>query len=731
MSKKILILAEKPKLGRKIAQGITIETGQYFKRNDNYLESDDYIVTWVLGHAFELRDLEEYIPEFRDKLKAGEKVTWVDSKDHLPYVPEKFLFKAKKSEPYPVLIKNIKGLLARDDIDFVVNASDPDREGHTLVNLTLMQLKNPYPVMKLDTVSQSPEALGENMNHLTDNKEKHNEFTEGVTRIFVDWAYGINYTRYATLQSGALQRVGRVISAIVNIIYERHMEIENFVPEDFFELLSEEETKGEKIRLRTNLKMKDRKMAEDYAQQYNQAKTFVSEIETVERKIRAPKLHKLTTIQSEAGKLYKMDPKTTLAIMQDLYESDFITYPRVSSEYLATGDKEEVQRVIDAHKAEGSDIKFKDNKSIFDDSKIDDHGAVILTTKIPGPNDLTGLKKGIYDIIANRFKAVFAAEDCIVDRTTITIEVEGLDEFKIKGDVYKQEGWKAFENTKTDDDILPPLNKGDIINADFKVQDNQTTPPPLYTVSSLAKVLENPFAEESKKDSEDDDDTEEYKNMLAGLSIGTQSTTSQIIDNAINSNYISLKNNKYDITDTGIMYIEILRSLGIDITKESTALLNKTLTDVRRGNTTPKEVLSEIEEEMKEVMAKEVKFNEELQKKLQNKRAPKAFAKCGYCGHDVFRVRNKENRKQIIGYFCPGCKLSLYKNNRFFEAIGFNLTDARAKTLFEKKKISASSLKSKKGTTYSANILMSYEPEKNKYPQFDMKFPPRKGGKKK
>ena len=238
-----LIIAEKPSLARNIVAGI----GE-MSRRQGYFENDEYLVTWAFGHLFSLCDIEDYYG------KSGEKVKW--SMEGLPCFPNEFRFKLKLGEdkkPDVGVMRQfelIKALCKRKDVDTIINAGDADREGEIIVRLCVINsgVKD-KKFLRLWLPDQTPQTVAAALAEMKDESEYENLANEGFARTYIDWLYGVNLTRYATLKSGTLMRVGRVIVPIVKAVYDRDDTITNFVPEIYYALSSNEKTNGEVVEL--------------------------------------------------------------------------------------------------------------------------------------------------------------------------------------------------------------------------------------------------------------------------------------------------------------------------------------------------------------------------------------------------------------------------------------------------------------------------------------------------
>ncbi|MBQ5819939.1 MAG: topoisomerase C-terminal repeat-containing protein, partial [Clostridia bacterium] len=296
-------------------------------------------------------------------------------------------------------------------------------------------------------------------------------------------------------------------------------------------------------------------------------------------------LYSLSTLQNTLGKKHKMPMEESLAIVQKLYEAGYLTYPRTNSEYLATAEQDKIKKVLEGVKKLGYPVEFKFKKTIFDDSKIESHSALTPTYKIPNKAALSEKEYIVYSTVMRRFVAVFCAEECLAEKTEITIDVGGMEEFLLKGTVIVSPGWMKYDDGGQKDKMLPNLAKGDRVNTAFAPVEKETTPPKHYTIETLNNYLKNPFREE-KASIETEDDAEEYRAIFEGLELGTEATRTGIIDNARKSEYILLKKDVYTILPKGIYLIEALMRMKISMDKYKTSELGKALKQVFRGEIT-------------------------------------------------------------------------------------------------------------------------------------------------
>ncbi len=622
----IAIIAEKPSLAANIVAGI----GKMQKKN-GYYENSEYIVTWAYGHLFSLCDIEDYSD------KKAESARW--TMDNLPCIPDHFRFKLKTDNGGGIKrqFETIKAILSRKDVTKIVNAGDSDREGEIIIRLCISNaLKSPKPVYRLWLPDQTPQTVRKALEEMQPDEKYDNLADEGFARTYIDWLYGVNLTRYVTLKSGALLRVGRVIVPIVKAVFDRDKEIENFKPETYYALVSSVEFNGETIELVSKYKFPENEYekAKICVERMNKLECVVTDKKSTKDKVPAGKLYSLTKLQNNLGKKYKMPMPKSLAIAQKLYEQGYISYPRTNSEYLATNEKSKIKKIISDIANLGYPIVFKDNKSIFDDGKIESHSAITPTYKIPDKNSLGSDEYIVYQAILRRFVAVFCKEDCIQEKTEITLDLGGKEQYSLKGNTILQQGWTKYDGFEKKDKFLPKLNVGDRIPVNFKPEKKQTSPPKHYTIETLNNYLKNPFKTDL---SEENGDEEEYKAIFKGLELGTEATRTGIIENAQKNGYISLKKDVYHIENNGKFLIGQLENLSIAMDKYKTSEMGQALKKVYHGEITVKESVNIAEKEILNVFKNE-----------GNSDIPsfgEYICKCPKCGNEV-----------IKGKYAYGCK---------------------------------------------------------------------------
>ncbi len=644
----ILIIAEKPSLARNICAGI----GNMTKKN-GYFEGGGYLVSYAFGHLFSLADVEEYSPAPNGSAK------W--TLENLPCFPKEFRFTLKKGADKKIdagterQFHLLESLCNREDVDTIVNAGDADREGEIIVRLCVRYaVRGEKKFLRLWLPDQTPETVRAALADMKDESAYENLANEGYARTYIDWLYGVNLTRYATIRTGTLLRVGRVIVPIVRAIYDRDTEIRNFKPETYYTIASAEKTHGEKVELngKTKFSAAELEKAKETAKLYNDTGAVVTSVKNKKDPILPGKLYSLSTLQNVLGKKYKMSMADSLAIVQKLYEEGYLTYPRTNSEYLATAEKDKMRAILANVAKLGYPVRFKDSKYIFDDSKIESHSALTPTYKIPPAEKLSEKEKQVYSTVFRRFVAVFCGEECLADKSEIRIKVGDLEEFVLKGTVIRAPGWTKYDDYNQKDKVLPKLEEGESVNIDFKPVERETTPPKHYTIETLNNYLKNPFKDDKARAKELEengvvDDAEDYKAVFEGLELGTEATRTGIIDNAKRSGYIDLKKDTYTILEGGERLIRSLERLSITMDKYKTSELGKALKKVFRGEMSVEDSVKLAEDEIAEIF-KNGAASDALLGDVDTGRLGEIVGTCPLCGKSVIRGNS--------AYGCMGYK---------------------------------------------------------------------------
>ncbi len=690
---KKVIIAEKPSLAVTIVKAI----GGHFNKNDGYFENENYIVTFGFGHLFQLYSIDDYFNR--------EKSKW--NMDELPFIPNEYKFKLIDDTGVKKQFETIKKLVNRNDVDTIVNCGDADREGEVIIRLIIENsLESKKDIKRLWLPEQTNETIRNELKNLRNNNEYELLYDEGFVRTCVDWIYGINLTRLLTCKAQNTLPVGRVLIPIVEVIYKRNYDINNFIPKKYYQgeaIITKDnetikfsiddlkfDTKEECIRA-TNLLLNE--------------KIIVKDIQVKEVKKQPKKLFSLDKLQNKLSKELKLSANDSLKIIQNLYEKGYVTYPRTNTEYLAEAEKDKVQKIIDVIDKDNI-LEMKNKKSIFDTSKVESHSAIIPTTKIP--TDISQNELAVYNIIKNRFISNFLIEDTILEEVKVFFQL-GSFNFSLKGTSIKSLGYLKYENDLKEK-FIPSFSIGETLEPNIIVSDKETQPPKHITLEELNNYLKNPF---KRSDMTED---EEYNLMLSGCEIGTVATRASIIEKAIKLGYIKENKGTFYIDILGINLINTLNKLTIDLYKEKTVELQKILKQVYKNELSKEKALEFFSVDLSNMInnAKQI----EVEKIERPKVEKEIIGKCPKCGKNVY-----ESEKS---FYCEGfkdepkCTFSIFKNNKFFTDKGKKVTKTIAKSLLSKSKASVKGLKKKDGSnTYDATVVMSLNGD---YVNFKLEF---------
>lgn len=670
--KKYIAICEKSSIMENLAEALP---EKLVKRGRNYY-GEHYQIHALSGHIFELFNMEDY-PEYPSKKKGWDL-------DALPFFPKTFRYKLMQKTTGGTSAKKIfddivKGI---EWADAVIHVGDSDDEGQVLVDNVLHYAKCTKPVYRLIQDSNTVDEFKEALQKMKPNNSPEYKAMalEGRFRAFYDWLYGINASRYASLKFGTTGKdcyhVGRVITAIVFEIFKRDYEIQNFVPQPYFQNVSKE---GLTLTSKTTFKTEEE--ASKVADQYNRAGAKVIAMNRRKTVIQAPKLFSQNTLQGWMGKYYKMSPSDTLKTVQSLYENGYASYPRTESEYLKSEEKNKIKKIIQSLQGSGVDLAFKDSNKIFNDKKVIAHSALVPTGKIPDMNKLNQKEQIVYKEIVDRFHKVFFSEECMVHRTTLDIQCLN-EKFRIQGDIYISKGWKQVKNLRTNDREIPDFQKGDNIPINFQPEKKMTTPPKHYTTDTLVKFMDNPFA----KDEEIEDEDTMYANIRKGATIGKTSTRAEIINKAQKSGYISLKKDIYRIEQKGIFYINSLFKLGIDLSKESTVKMGVLQREVGTGQISIKKALQLIYEDV----------NHMFEKRDQN--FLPVICRCPICRGRVL--------ESVSGFQCENNDLIMMKDHPYFAAVKKKVDRNMVAELFTQGSVDLLNCKSQKGKSFNVKVML-------------------------
>ncbi len=594
MPKKLLI-TEKPSVAMQFSKALKINT----TRKDGYLESDEWIITWCVGHLVTM----SYPEKYDEKLKL-----W--RLDTLPFMPKEW-----KYEIIPAVERQfniVKGLLQREDITEIYNAGDSGREGEYIQRLVFM-MANPNPKAKIRRVwidSQTEEEILRGIKEAKDSTEYDSLSDSAYLRAKEDYLIGINFSRLLSIIYGrsiakkinedrTSISVGRVMTCVLGMIVLREREIRNFVKTPFYKIVGQfgEEGKSfkaewkvcetskmyESPKLYNETGFKKEVDSKEFIISLQGKKAVIEEIKKSKQKENAPLLFNLAELQNECSKRFKIKPDETLEIIQNLYEQKLVTYPRTDARVLSTAVAKEIKKNLNglARGFKDEEVQGFINKMVeqkystnlektkyVNDSKITDHYAIIPTGQgFESYEKLKDLHKQIYKLIVKRFLAIFypPAE---YNKISVSIDVE-KEKFSVSGKVCTALGYleilkpikkeneekkstnqeENVDNTKQEGkeqennlDILINLKKGQEIGIqNYEIKESETTPPTRYNSGSIILAMEN-----AGKLIED----EELREQIKGAGIGTSATRGEIIKKLEKINYIAINTKTQIVTPT-------------------------------------------------------------------------------------------------------------------------------------------------------------------------------------
>ncbi len=654
-----LVIAEKPSVGRDLAR----ELPGAFTKHEGYLEGEQHIVTWAVGHLVQLADPDEYDDRFKKWRMAD-----------LPIVPERFKL-VVRDERSKKQMNVVKRLLGRDDVDLVVNACDAGREGELIFAYLYEKAGSRKPVKRLWLNSMTTEAIKQALGALREASELATLEAAARSRSEADWIVGMNATRAATIRlrssfDGAVS-LGRVQTPTLAILARREQEIRDFKPEPYwvvdatFDPVVDPRPRTYEGRFHAGANPRI-KTAEEAAAVVADAEGQTGEItklEKTERKERAPLLYDLTRLQSDASSRYGFTLRRTLAAAQRLYEEHkALTYPRTNSRYLTSDMIPEIKpiaKLVGQQRAYADASKYVLGLDVLplgrvvNNERVTDHHAIIPTRAERHPVDkMNDDDLKIYDLVVRRFLAVFHPEAVIENTRVETTVAERV--FRTRGKRILVPGWRgvygetADVEERPDDDEgreqrLPKLEQGEP-SAVTKIssEEKETKPPRRYTDGSLVTVMETAGKLV---------DDEELREAMKDSGIGTPATRAAIIERLIQVGYVERDGRALVVTEKGL---NVIRLLG------EHPLTSPGLT----GDWEHRLAKIETSEDSREAFMKDiVNFTSdtvgELDTKLKDVRIPRAnLGPCPVCSHDIV-----ENRK---GYSCwsredPGCGFVIWK----------------------------------------------------------------------
>ena len=675
-----LVISEKPSVAQSIAKVLGATS-----RKDGYIEGNEYIITWCVGHLAAMANAEVYDEKY---------AKW--RYDDLPIVPQKWEYVPEKDKAKQFDV--IRELMNRDDVDEIINACDAGREGE-LIFRTVYYLAGCTKTMKrLWISSMEDEAIREGMKKLRPGSEYDGLYRSALCRSRADWLVGINATRLFSILYHRKLNVGRVVSPTLSLIVQRECEIDAFKPELFYtvQLDCDNFTAFSE-------RFKDRNEAEQILNSCKNHSVTVKSTERKEKSERPPLLFDLTTLQRTANRELGYTSQQTLDYLQALYEKKLCTYPRTDSRYLTDDMVSLIPELVRiSAKICHTDVPLSLNTGVICNSqKVTDHHAIVPTVSAMSA-DISVLPTGEREILrlVSRQLLCAVSEPFRYAETAAVLDCAGHI-FTVKGKETLADGWKAYTENETNDRILPELKE----NAEYFVKsvslkEGTTTPPAHFTEDSLLHAMETAGKEEMPEDAE-----------RKGL--GTPATRAAILEKLIRNGFVERKKSGKSVflmpTHSAVSLITVLpeklRSPSL------TAEWEYRLKQIEHNKLSYEEFLDDISAMMSEII-KNYKVIQGAEVLFPSGRD--VIGRCPRCGSEV-----TESKK---GFFCENtqCRFGMWRDNKFWKSKHVTLTKAQASEMLQGGRVHMKELYSEKtGRTYDAYVKLD---DNGEFVRYRMEF---------
>lgn len=637
---KRLFIAEKPSVAQEFARILKVNG----RRGDGYLESEDTIVTWCVGHLVTM----SYPEVYDEALKK-----W--SLDTLPFLPEKFLY-----EVIPNVKKQfqtVSGLLNREDVDTIYICTDSGREGEYIYRLVDQMAKVPETKKKLRVWidSQTEDEILRGVREAKSMADYDNLSSSAYLRAKEDYLMGINFSRVLSLKYGywlnnnfqdkkwTSVSVGRVMTCVLGMVVTREWEIRNFVKTPFYRVIGTFELERKQFQgewkavegsryyqspaLYKENGFKEREQALaliDLLMQPEPVPSVIEKVEKKKEKKNPPLLFNLAELQNLSSKLFKISPDETLAIVQELYEKKLVTYPRTDARVLSSAVAKEIGKNLSGlqgyeqaapylpYISENQTYKGLEKTRYVNDKQITDHYAIIPTGQgLSALKSLGEVQTKMYEVIVRRFLSIFYPP-AVYQKLNVTVKA-GEERFFTSTKVLLEEGFlpvtqysftkkknpeemtdspkEGEEEEETFDlkDVLDLLRKNTPVNLkECNIKEGETSPPKRYNSGSIILAMEN--AGQLIED-------EELRAQIKGSGIGTSATRAEILKKLFNIDYLNLNKKTQIITPTlkGELVCGIVRySMPQMLSPKLTASWEKGLTGVAEGTISEEEYMQKL-----------------------------------------------------------------------------------------------------------------------------------------
>lgn len=645
--KKQLYIAEKPSVAQEFAKALKLKT----RRADGYLESDEAVITWCVGHLVTMSYPEEYDPALKK---------W--SLQTLPFIPSEF-----KYEVIPSVAKQfqiVSSLLNREDVDTIYVCTDSGREGEYIYRLVEQKAQvSGKKRLRVWIDSQTEEEILRGIREAKDLSEYDNLSASAYLRAKEDYLMGINFSRLLTLKYGnsisnylntkySVISVGRVMTCVLGMVVRREREIREFVKTPFYRVISTIDASGhsfegewravkgsryfESFDLYKENGFKTEEKAKELIAYLSEEKPIQCIVESVEKKKEKknpPLLYNLAELQNDCSKRFKISPDEALRVVQELYEKKLVTYPRTDARVLSTAVAKEISRNLNglskyppAQPYLQDILSFGSHKNLaktryVNDKQITDHYAIIPTGQGLGAlNSLSTTSHKVYDLIVRRFLSIFYPP-AVYQKVAIISKIKE-ESFFSNFKVLAEEGYlkvagvpqgkrsvnkgksRTDANEKEEDaeqtadqdldtalfEVIKTLKKGSVLPVGaLDIKEGETSPPKRYNSGSIILAMEN--AGQLIED-------EDLRAQIKGSGIGTSATRAEILKKLIHIKYLALNKKTQIITPTlqGEMVFDVVdHSIKSLLNPELTASWEKGLTYVAEGSITPDEYMMKLD----------------------------------------------------------------------------------------------------------------------------------------
>lgn len=700
----VVIFAEKPSQAKAYAEAFPVarKTKHFIELQPCETFPNGATITWGVGHLVELKQPAEYHAEWkRWSLKV------------LPMIPENYEFKVAKGKWDQ--FQAVKALFK--EASMLINACDVDREGSNIFYSILKQTKvKSKPIQRLWINSLEVEEIRKGFQALRDNQQDYQMYIEAQTRQISDWLVGMNASRLYTMllkEKGLNETisVGRVQSPTVYMIYERHVEIEQFQPENFYELKGEFHSRMGSYTGKADFKSKKYEEAlaaleKAHIQEKKRLPATIQSVEKKPKKVLPPKLHSLSTLQQKANRIWKYSPAKVLEVAQSLYEKKLISYPRSDCQFITDAEftylKQKLPQYQEMMKKPFEPARLSTSKRYVDGSKVEEHYAIIPTKSIPSAEKLASLslmEKNIYAEIVRSALAMFH-RDYMYEETKIVTDVQGLL-FKTVGKVELDRGfqelWPAPKEQKKEAPPLPLVEKGEDVDAMVQIHQGTTQPPKPFTEGQLVQMMKT-----CGKLIEDDAESDILKEVEG---IGTEATRASIIETIKRHGYIDVQKNIVSITEKGKVLCQAIAG-SLLASPIMTAKWESYLRKISAGTGTQQAFLQNIEKFLRHLIetAPQIVQTTDITAaaELAEPAVKGPIAKCPSCHQGELL-----EKKSFYGCsrYQEGCKFTISKRIASKKITASQVRDLCEKGLTKPIK----GFKSKKGSSFSARLKLTQE----------------------